>query len=60
MLAQNTEPMTLDLFAEDTSLVVDTLPNEAALASVATVGSLGCLTCPGSTFMTSGTASSQG
>ncbi|MFE7295115.1 thiocillin family RiPP [Streptomyces sp. NPDC057579] len=59
MPAQNVEPM-VDLFAEDISLVVDALPSEAALASVATAGSFGCLTCPASTFMTSGTASSQG
>ncbi|MEU2158857.1 thiocillin family RiPP [Streptomyces sp. NPDC019396] len=49
----------IDLFAEDTtSLTVDALPTDSSLASVATVGTFGCLL--GSTVATSGTASSQG
>ncbi|MEU3568948.1 thiocillin family RiPP [Kitasatospora sp. NPDC036755] len=50
----------VDLFAEDNSLTVDALPTDSSLASVSTVGSLGCLSCPGSTAMCAGTASSQG
>ncbi|WP_308378857.1 thiocillin family RiPP [Streptomyces sp. ISL-43] len=54
------EDIAIDLFAEDISLTVDALPTDSSLASVSTVGSMGCLSCPGSTAMCAGTASSRG
>ncbi len=56
----NEMPDAFDLFAEDMVLSVDSLPTEVALASVSTVSSLDCFSCPISTASTNGTASSAG
>jgi hypothetical protein len=50
----------LDLFAEDMTLSVDTLPTEVALGCFSSISSADCFSCPVSSASTNGTVSTAG